>query len=157
MVIRPVEDDDIPAMVKIRAVEWGDEAYWLNRITAYRDGKVSPQYGLPERALFVAIEDESIVGFVAGNKTTRHACQGELEWLNVAAQKRGLGIADQLIARMGAWFVQQGAGRVCVNAAVDNVAARRVYGRCGAEPMNDHWMIWADARRMVPPPSVQTD
>lgn len=32
----------------------------------------------------------------------------------------------------GAWFVEQRAYRICVNVAPENIAARKVYRRCGA-------------------------
>jgi hypothetical protein len=39
---------------------------------------------LTERAAFVAIDDGDLVGFVAGHKTRRLGCDGELQWINVA-------------------------------------------------------------------------
>ncbi|HEY9127543.1 MAG TPA: GNAT family N-acetyltransferase [Acidobacteriaceae bacterium] len=148
MTIRPAEDEDIPAMAHIRSQEWGDLAYWMERITGYKHCRLSPQRALPERAIFVAVEGEYIVGFVAGHRTQRLSCDGELEWINVAAHRRGKGIADRLIERMGVWFLEQNAHRICVNADKDNVIARRVYTRCGAKPLNDHWMVWEDAQSM---------
>jgi len=151
MLIRDAVDEDIPAMVRLRSAEWGDEDYWTQRLTRYMHGMLSAQHALPPHAMFVAIEQHAIVGFVAGHRTTRLGCEGELEWINVAATHRGQGIAGQLIATMGTWFVRQHIGRVCVNADEDNVAARRTYARCGAITLNAHWMIWEDARQMQQP------
>ena len=150
MTIRPADDEDVPAMAQIRSQEWGDLAYWMDRITGYKRGDRSPQQALPERAIFVAVEDGSVVGFVAGHRTQRLACDGELQWINVAPHRRGQGIADHLIARMGGWFLGQNVGRVCVNADTGNIIARRVYSRCGAQPLNEHWMVWEDVSLMGP-------
>lgn len=146
--IRSAEDHDIPEMAQIRSEEWGDHAFWKDRIAGYKHGEHFPQQALPERAVFVAIDEGNVVGFAAGHKTRRFDCDGELQWINVAAQKRGQGIADQLITRIGAWFVEQKAKRVCVNVDPRNEAARRFYARCGARSLNEHWMIWDDARFM---------
>lgn len=148
MTIRPADDEDIPSMAHIRSQEWGDLAYWIDRMTAYKHGDRSPQHAFPERAIFVAVENGKVVGFVAGHRTQRLSCDGELQWINVAAPNRGQGIADRLIEWMGDWFLEQNLRRVCVNADKDNVIARRVYTRCGAKHLNDHWMVWEDARLM---------
>lgn len=148
MVIRPAGDDDILAMARIRSEEWGDLAFWVNRITGYKHGEHSPQQALMERAIFIATDGASVLGFIAGHKTARLHSDGELQWINVAADKRGQGIAYRLIARMAAWFIEQNAHRVCVNVASDNMAARRLYASCGARVLSEHWMVWDDARCM---------
>ena len=151
MIIRLAEETDIPEMARIRSAECADEAFWIDRIARYRSGDHSPRQALPERAILVACDEGAVLGFIAGHRTRRLDCDGELQWLNVDVHHRGRGIADGLIARMGEWFLAQEAGRICVNVAPDNRAARQVYARCGARALNDQhdqWMIWEDARRM---------
>lgn len=148
MIIRLAEDKDIRAMAQIRSDEWGDECFWTERITWYRRGEHSPQQALPERTIFVAEEEGHIVGFASGHRTRRFNCDGELQWLNVASHRRGVGIADQLISRMGAWFIEHHAKRICVNVASDNVVAQRMYVRCGAKALAENWMVWEDASLM---------
>jgi GNAT superfamily N-acetyltransferase len=149
--LRPAEFTDIPGMAAIRAREWETEAYWTGRIGAYLRGEQSPQKALPARAVFVALDGTELVGFVAGHRTRRLGCDGELQWINVAAERRGQGIANSLLARISAWFVDQNAWRICVNVEPGNSAARRFYGRCGARVLNDYWMIWEDSRAMCTP------
>ena len=96
------------------------------------------------------MDGDELVGFVTGHRTRRRGCDGELQWINVIEERRGLGIADKLIAKIGAWFVEQGANRICVNVTSENIAARKVYIRCGAQPLDDGWMVWEDSRAMVP-------
>jgi GNAT superfamily N-acetyltransferase len=148
VLIRPFAEIDIPAMAAIRALEWETEAYWTRRIALYLGGEHSPRHASSDRAAFVAIAGNEMAGFVAGHRTRRYKCDGELQWINVAPLQRGRGIADQLIARMGAWFVEQNAVRICVDVQPQNIAARKLYARCGAQPLNPHWMVWEDSRRM---------
>lgn len=149
---RPVDAVDVPLMAALRAREWGTEPYWIHRITGYLEGDLSPGQALPQRAAFVAMEGTLLRGFVAGHRTRRHGCDAELEWINVDPASRGTGVARKLIGLIGAWFVEQGARRVCVNVEPDNVAARRLYQRCGAQAFHSHWMIWEDSRTMVGAP-----
>lgn len=147
--IRPVENLDIPLIANIRAQTWQTESFWKDRISRYLRGEHSPQKALPARAIFVAIEEEGeLVGFVAGHRTTRFKCDGELQWINVRGGKRGLGIGCKLIERLGEWFVAQNALRICVNVEPGNARASRLYAKCGAQPLNAHWMVWDDARKM---------
>jgi GNAT superfamily N-acetyltransferase len=97
---------------------------------------------------FVAVDDGKLVGFVAGHRTRRFDYDGELQWINVAEERRGQGIADKLMAQIGAWFIEQDVLRVCVNVNPENITARRLYARCGARPLNEHWMGWDDAQVM---------
>jgi GNAT superfamily N-acetyltransferase len=148
-IIRPAEDSDITAIAKLRADEWGDDNFWAERISRYKHGEHSPKQALPTREVFVAVDDGLVVGFVAGHQTRRFDCDGELQWINVVKHKRGAGVGDKLITRMGAWFIQHKAKRICVNVAPENINARRLYARCGAKPLNKAWMVWDDARFML--------
>ena len=148
VVFQAAEDRDLDAMAAIRAREWETEAYWKRRIGGYMAVELSPQHALAARAVFVAVDDGEVVGFVAGHRTRRYACDGELEWINVASEQRGHGIAGQLLAVMARWFVEQQALRVCVDVEPKNTVARRFYTRYGAEPLNPHWMVWEDIRKV---------
>ncbi len=144
VVFRPAEDGDLDAVAAIRAREWETEAYWKRRIGAYMMGEQSPQQALPSRAVFVAVDDGAVLGFVAGHRTRRYGCDGELEWINVAPEQRGRGIAGQLLVVMAHWFVEQKALRVCVDVEPGNSVARGLYAKYGAVRLNDHWMVWED-------------
>jgi GNAT superfamily N-acetyltransferase len=146
VVFRPAEDRDLAAMASIRAKEWETEAYWRMRIGGYLAGERSPQHALSARAAFVAVDNDAVVGFVAGHRTRRYGCDGELEWINVAGERRGAGIAGQLLAMIAVWFVTQGALRVCVDVEPGNTVARGFYAKFGAQRLNNHWMVWEDIR-----------
>jgi hypothetical protein len=53
------------------------------------------------------------------------------------------------MATMGAWFIEHGARRVCVNVDPANAPARKLYSRFGAKPLNDYWMVWEDAPSLL--------
>ena len=134
-------------MAAIRAREWETEAYWLARIGNYLHWDGSPEANA-SRGFFVAIDGDTVVGFVAGHRTHRYGCDGELEWINVVRDRRGEGIAGKLIARMGEWFIEQNLARICVDVEPGNAVARKLYARHGAAPFKPYWMVWEDSRRM---------
>jgi ribosomal protein S18 acetylase RimI-like enzyme len=147
--IRRAEERDIPAMAAIRAAEWETQEYWERRIGNYLRGAIAAQHALPGYAAFVADLDGAVVGFIAGHRTTRHGCQGELEWIDVVQAQRRQGIAGQMVVRLAAWFIEQQALRVCIDVQPKNLVARGLYAKFGARPLNPHWMIWDDVRVAV--------
>ena len=124
----------------LRAVEWGSLPYWRERIHGYMAGMQHPQQALAPRTVVVAIEQDLLTGFAAGHLTRRHGCDGELQWINGARHRRGAGLADDLRAR-----------RVCVDVDAGNPVARAFYLRHGAQPLNDHWLVWEDIARAGKP------
>src|SRR5467141_1079358 len=118
---------NVPAIARIRAGEWGTEEYWRVRISRYRHRELHPQQAVLPRVIYVALERDSLVGFIAGHLTRRYACEGELEWINVIPPSRGGGIASELLRRLAAWFTEQKASRICVDVDPANTTARRFY------------------------------
>ena len=114
------------------------------RMRRYLAGEHHPQEGLGPRAAFVAEAAGEMIGFIAGHRTTRLGCAGELQWMLVAPSHRGGAAAAGLFLEIASWFVRQNARRVCVNVAPENVRARRFYERHGATVLSDYWMIWTD-------------
>lgn len=146
MLIRPVGDRDVAAMAAIRARQWESEAFWQSRIERYLRGEHSPQHALPARVAFVAVEECAVVGLVSGHRTRRYGSDGELQWIDVIDEWQGRGIAGELLTIIAGWFVEQGALRICVNVDPKNATARGLYSKYGAQPLNEHWMVWEDAR-----------
>ena|SRR6201996_424529 len=141
---RQADTTDISGMARLRAAEWEQEEYWRNRIARYMACEQHPQQALRPRVVYVALEDNSVVGFVAGHLTRRYGCDGELEWINVAPASRGSGVASKLLELLAAWFAEQNAASVCVNVDPNNTIARRFYTRHGAENFNEYWLVWND-------------
>ncbi|HTF27028.1 MAG TPA: GNAT family N-acetyltransferase [Candidatus Limnocylindria bacterium] len=143
---RLAEKSDIPAMGRIRAAEWETEEYWKIRISRYLNCELHPKQALMPRVSYVALEAESLMGFIAGHLTRRYACDGELEWINVIPECRGSAVASELLRLLAAWFAQQKASRICVDVDPNNTTARRFYKRHGADDLNEHWLVWNDIK-----------
>lgn len=141
---RMANDPDIPQMACLRAEQWGTEDYWEERISGYIRGDKNPQQSLAPRIIYSATKDEAVIGFIAGHLTKRFGCEGELQWINVAPDYRGLGIASRLLQQLTTWFISQSALYICVNCAPDNAIGQKFYRQHGAETLNEHWLIWKD-------------
>jgi GNAT superfamily N-acetyltransferase len=137
--IRPFEDHDIPSMASIRAQEWETEAFWQERISWYLRKEHSPRQALSARVAFVALQEGEVVGFVAGHRTRRYGCKGELQWITVVKAKRGCGVAGELLSKISAWFVEQKAFHICVDVDPKNAAARNLYAKLPGHSTNTGW------------------
>jgi GNAT superfamily N-acetyltransferase len=141
---RQAQLSDIPQMAEIRAADWGTEEYWRERILQYMSGTLHPREALPARVAFVCVDQERVVGLIAGHLTRRFGCDGELEWVSVRPEYRNRGIASQMLRRLAEWFITQNAKAVCVDVEPSNRAARQFYVRKGAEDLKPHWMVWKE-------------
>lgn len=139
---------DVPAMAAIRAKEWGTEEYWIQRISGYMQGKIYPGDALPQRIIFLALDNKEVVGFIAGHLSTRLGCDGELEWINVCPEFRGKAIAGKLLYLLAEWFINNNAFKICVDPDDD---ARMFYAKKGATNLDQHWMVWNDIRVLLRP------
>lgn len=147
--IRQATISDVPAMSALR-----DTAAWeggapAERMRRYLAGEHHPRHALAPRAVFVADRGDGLVGYAAAHLTRRFGCEGELEWLLVAPEARGCGLAGRLLRSAAGWLVQQGAHRVCVDVAPGNMRARRFYRRHGATDLDRCWMAWSDIARVL--------
>ena len=141
---RPATLLDVSAMAQLRPEHWGHAPDWELRIASYLSGEYNPRQALPLRIGIVAEQDDELVGFIAGHLTRRYHCQGELQWINVAESQRRQGIATELLRELAEWFQEYDAHKVCVDAQPRNISARAFYTHYGAEPLNDHWLMWTD-------------
>jgi ribosomal protein S18 acetylase RimI-like enzyme len=146
---RVARNSDIPAMARIRAAEWETEEYWTNRVSLYLNCEEDPQKVLKPRVAYVAKYDQTLVGFIAGHLTRRHACDGELEWITVIPEYRGSPVAPGLLRLLAAWFVEQKAMRVCVDVDPANMRARRFYKRHGSVNLHKHWLVRNDINAVL--------
>src|SRR5262249_42947759 len=122
---------DVPAMERSRDGN-PDGGPADERMTAYLEGRHHPQQALADRAAFVALDGENVVGYIAGHATTRHACSGEVQYLYVAPPYRRQKVASELLAWMAGWFVNRDIRRVCVTVDADSPAAAPFYASHGA-------------------------
>lgn len=146
---RRARKSDVPAMARIRAADPDTEDRWKARISGYLAGELHPREALPPRVIYVAFEEGSVTGFIAGHLTRRYKCDGELQWIDVRSEYRGSGVASELLLRLAAWFVEQKAFRICVDVRPKNTVAHRFYGKHGAETLNKHWLVWNNIKDVL--------
>jgi GNAT superfamily N-acetyltransferase len=115
-----------------------------SRMAAYFDRQHHPQQALLPRVGYVALAGDAVIGYIAGHRTTRHSCAGEVQYLFVAPAYRRRGIAATLLRLLAGWFREQGATRVCVNVDTDSPAAQPFYASLGASALNKYWYVWED-------------
>jgi hypothetical protein len=48
-----------------------------------------------------------------------------------------------LLSSLRQWFIDHGLKKVCVNAS-SGMDTRAFYLRHGAQPLNEHWVVWED-------------
>jgi GNAT superfamily N-acetyltransferase len=140
---------DVPAMARIRAVEWQTEIFWQQRMLAYMNKEHRPQHALEKRVVFVASIYNEIIGFIAGHLTHRYNCDGELQWINVVHEYRGKGVSTGLLLVLAKWFITQNALTVCIDVDPENTTAQKFYRNHGAENLNAHWLYWKDISVIV--------
>jgi GNAT superfamily N-acetyltransferase len=137
---------DVPRLSRLpREGEAGGDS--ADRMSRYLAGVHHPQQALPPRAMWIATEGESPIGYVAGHLTRRFGCDGELQWIYVVAEHRRARVASGLLHLLAEWFLEHGARRVCVDVGDDS--ARPFYRRHGARDLNRHWMVWNDIGAVI--------
>src|SRR5262245_12330676 len=129
MLIRPATPADAEACAKVmvRAMAVSPDynypkqeeifGHWLQRIKGYLAGTYHPGFSLEDRAAFVAESNGEVVGFIAGHRTLRFGCAGELQWAFVHPDWQRKGISTSLLASLREWFVAHKLHKVCVNAS----------------------------------------
>jgi ribosomal protein S18 acetylase RimI-like enzyme len=146
---REAKESDVVGMSKIRAENWGTEDYWNTRIAGYLNWQHNPQQALSSRIIYIASDNEKVVGFIAGHLTRRFECDGELEWIDTINKYRRNGIATELLRLLAAWFVDNMAFQICVDSDPSNLIARQFYKKLGAEELNKHWLVWRNIKLIV--------
>jgi GNAT superfamily N-acetyltransferase len=116
------------------------------RMAAYFEGRHQPQQALAARIGYVAVENGTVVGYIAGHASRRFKCDGEVQYLYVAPEYRRQGVGTLLLQRLAGWFQASGAAKVCVNVNTDSPPAAPFYVNCGAQPLNEHWYVWPEIR-----------
>lgn len=143
----------LPADVPVLALlpgrgEPGDAAD--PRMLPYLLGEHHPQQALGPRVMWMALDGDVPVGYIAGHLTRRFGCDGELQYLYVLPAHRGGRVAAGLLRQLARWFVERGAHRVCVD--VGNERAYRFYTRHGAADLQKHWLVWEDVGSVLASP-----
>jgi|SRR5215831_3839834 len=132
---------DVPAMELCHPSDEAPDT----RMAAYFDRAHHPQEALGPRVGYVATINDAVVGYIAGHRTTRHGCGGELQYFFVSPEFRRRGIATRLLRLLAAWFEAQSVDSVCVAIAGDSPPQAKPFCESvGAVPLKKHWYVWPD-------------
>ena len=147
---RKAEAADAPAMARCRRTDPTDNGAADPRMAAYLDGQHHPQQALLARVGYVALHNDEIIGYIAGHRTTRNGCSGEVQYLFVAPAYRLHGIGTELLRLLADWFHTQDVQRVCVAVAADSPAEAQPFCEAvGAAPLRRNWYAWDDIGVML--------
>lgn len=141
---RAATSTDVAAMAECRLADPAAGSA-DTRMAAYFGGQHHPQQALPPRAGYVALVGDQMIGYIAGHRTKRHGCEGEVQYLFVAPAYRRRGVATALLRLLAVWFGERGVQRVCVAVADDSPPeAEPFYESVGAVPLKKYWHAWED-------------
>lgn len=116
--MREATPSDAPTMAGLRRRGNWEGGGSQNRIQRYLTGEHHPQHAERDRIAYVGFLDGVLLGFIAGHRTKRFGCTGELQWILVDPDVRGTSLASDLFPRLREWFVTRGAYHVCINVAL---------------------------------------
>lgn len=95
--------------------------------------------GDPERALLVAVEQESLIGFVDAHvqRVVEADAFGEVGGLVVAATRRRSGVGASLLAAAADWSRARGLSRLWIRVNVARREAQSFYAEIGCRQVKD--------------------
>ena len=109
----------------------GPRQTWPERLREY----LRAVWRDPERqAVFVALRDNQIVGFVRVGLHDDGPLPAHIETLFVAEEHRGAGVARALVDAAERWCLDRSVDEVGVEFIAANAAAQRTYERLGYRP-----------------------
>lgn len=85
----------------------------------------------PERPVFVATEDETVVAFAQSYLASRRETVGEIDWIHVAPEHRGKGIGSRLLEHVERELRNRGATRLEGRALAANETGSAFYDQEG--------------------------
>lgn len=121
-----VHDQEYDPLLKMRWPYEEGEAYLAKRVSG------------EEGVCFVAEHDGIIIGYLCGGMMSPHNYrtikkEAELENTLVAEEYRSQRIGEQLFEQLIGWAKEQGAEKILVSAAAQNLGAIKFYRRVGFE------------------------
>jgi len=144
MSVRHAVAADVDAIVSLEratqdAPHWSPSAY----VAILQSVRADSDAAMPRRCLFVAVMDESIVGFAAGLVHPLHGDAAsigegrisELESAAVAASARRSGLGRALCAAVLEWCKSQGATEVMLEVRASSTSAIGLYSGLGFEQL----------------------
>lgn len=138
---RAARRDDIPELRRIARLSHTDTRFFFDdRFTVkqceslYETWIQSSVEGFAQ-AVFVIEQSGRVAGYITCH-VSKEAQEGSIGLIAVDASQQGKGLGRQLVAAAMDWFTARKVPRVSVVTQGRNVAAQRLYARCGFIPRN---------------------
>ena len=154
MQIRPAVEADLDVIARVQARTMVASDYYDDsvdeelefrrlrpRVGGYFHGTYHPSYALAERSIFVADHDAQVNGFIAGHRSNRMGCTGELQWMFVLPHRQRKGIGAALLRPMAEWFRDHASTKVIVDAPPANPYCE-FYLKHGAVALDAYWLYF---------------
>lgn len=132
--LRAFREDDLPALQAIARVSYRDTRFYADphfdpsRCDRLYETWIEKSCHGRDDVVFVAEHDRRPVGFIT---CARRDGEGSIGLVGVAAAVRGRSIGTALVRTAQQWFQSQGVARALVVTQGRNLAAQRLYQRCG--------------------------
>jgi len=132
--VRPVRPADLPALQAIARTGFAQSRFYADpripdeRAAALYETWVTQRAQDPAAHVLVAEMEGQAAGFIT---CLRSGAQGTIDLFAVGEGARGRGLGQALVSAALDWFAGQGAAGVSVVTQGRNLAAQRLYQRCG--------------------------
>ncbi|QEM05627.1 GNAT family N-acetyltransferase [Mucilaginibacter rubeus] len=133
-----------PSLVEPHDIDFETRQYrWKTWFAAQ-----SPATSKPQRVLFKAVADNSIIGYIAVHLTTRYEKDAEIQSFYVLKEYQRKGIGTGLLLNAVNWLETQHTKSLCVGIA-KNTPYRAFYIKYGGGHLNEHWICWEDVAAII--------
>jgi GNAT superfamily N-acetyltransferase len=105
----------------------------------------SPATSKPGRIVFKAVDEDRIIGFIAGHLTTRFDKDAEIQNFYVLKNYQRKSIGYTLLVQLIKWLAANKANSLCVGIAEYN-PYQSFYLKYGGQYLNEHWIFWDDIK-----------
>lgn len=137
---------DVAEIARVCAQNGENESYWRARIDGYLSLEFNPHQSTVQRLVYVAVQEQTIIGFIAGHLTKRNDYPGQVQWIMIAETFRRSGIASELLTILAGWFSEHHAIGVRTDIDPGNPSAEMFYRHHHASGINKYWLYWDDIR-----------
>lgn len=126
-----VEDVEVLRAVRLRALQDAPEAFWTTYESEVDQAPDDWRRWLATTALFVAEDGTGACAIAGGMADPDDGAAAWLVSMWVAPERRGTGLADQLVAAVMAWAESEGRHLIGLHVEEHNQRALRCYQRLG--------------------------
>jgi len=135
---------DVPAMARCRLAD-PPNSVADPRMAAYFNGQHHPQQALIPRVGYLAMANDEVIGYIAGHRTTRNGCAGEVQYLFVApSQRRRESERPCFGCLLNGSKHRVLVAFVSASLTIVRQKAKPFYESVGALPLKRNWYWWED-------------